>query len=79
MADKKKVGWDMTSRDSFEAGANWLRKQSGAFVVVAIRADGGVVSLHDNMAPMDAIQLLQKAFPRLLAAMESLDLERRRL
>ena len=64
MADSKKP-WDLTSTHALEGACEWIRKQSGALMVVAIRVEDSAIAADPSLAPKDI-------FPRLELEMEAL-------
>lgn len=51
MAGKKK--WDLTSPRSLQAAAEWIRRQSGAQVVLVIRKDDWAESHDLAFSPLE--------------------------
>ena len=64
MADSKKP-WDLTSSHALLGACEWIRKQSGALMVVAIRVEDSAIAADPSLAPKDI-------FPRLLQDTEEL-------
>lgn len=64
MAEKKK--WDLTSTHSLQGAAGWIRKNSGARLVLVIRAQDVACSVDEGLEPLDAIQTVRDELPQLL-------------
>lgn len=61
MAEKRK--WDLTSRRSLAAAAEWLRGRSDAIAVVVVRGDDTVMAVHPDVAPRDAATAVWDLLP----------------
>jgi hypothetical protein len=59
-------GWDLASVHSLEAAAKWIRKNSGAQLVLVIRPRDAVVAIEPGMQPMQAITTVRNELPALL-------------
>lgn len=57
MAEKKK--WDLTSRRSLAAAAEWLRERSDAIAVIVVRGEDTVMAVHEDAAPHDAAETVR--------------------
>ena len=64
MADSKKP-WDLTSTHALEGACEWIRKQSGALMVVAIRVEDSAIAADPAMAPKDLLPRLELELPAL--------------
>ncbi len=72
MAERQK--WDLTSRRSLGAAAEWLRARSDAIAVIVVRGEDTVMAVHEDAAPHDAADTVRE----LLAEMaEEVNRERR--
>ncbi len=58
--------WDLTSLHSLEGAAEWIRKKSGALLVLVVRADD-VAFAVDSLIPRcaDALTMVEVAMPEL--------------
>jgi hypothetical protein len=56
-------GWDLTSPRSLDAGAEWLRKEAGALLVLVIRAEDVAFAVDPAIAPADASVMVEVAMP----------------
>ncbi len=65
--------WDMTTTNSLEAAAGWLRKQSDAVLVVVIRAQDAVVAVDEGIGVGDVCGILERCLPEALARLEPAD------
>lgn len=63
MAAKK--AWDLTSAHALEGACEWIRKRSGALMVVAIRVEDSALAADPAMPTQDIL-------PRLELEMEAL-------
>jgi len=61
----KAKSWDLTSTHALEGACEWIRKRSGALMVVAIRVDDSALAADPAMAAKDVL-------PRLELEMEAL-------
>lgn len=61
MAAKKK--WDLTSRRSLGAAAEWLRGKSDAIAVIVVRGEDTVMAVHPEAAPRDAAETVKDLLP----------------
>ena len=64
MAEKKK--WDLTSTHSLEGAAGWIRKGSGASLVLVIRAQDVACSVDEGLEPLDVVTMVRNELPQLL-------------
>lgn len=83
MTEKKK--WDLTSTHSLEGATEWLRKQSGAYLVLVIRGElpgvrqADVVFATDPvLRPQDVFDMVNAAVPELIDSMHKLRAEKAR-
>lgn len=67
MAEKKK--WDLTSLNSLAAAAEWLRKGSGAQVVLVIRKDDWAEAHDLALGPMDVRNAVRDTLTPMLDVM----------
>ncbi len=67
MAEKRE--WDLTSTHSLEGAAEWIRKKSGAALVLVVRGED-VVFAVDPAVPryVDAVTMVEAAMPELEAS-----------
>lgn len=61
-----KQKWDLTSTHSLEGAAGWIRKRSGALLVLVIRPNDVAFDVDPNLAPVDAIATVREEMPGLL-------------
>lgn len=67
MADeKKKKKWDLTRQGGMWSAMEWIRRDSGALLVVALRVDDMAFNVAPGMAPRDAVEMLRDELPALL-------------
>lgn len=64
--EKKKKKWDLTAAGGMWSAMEWIRKESGALVVVALRVDDMAFSVDAGVQPGDAVELLRSELPALL-------------
>jgi hypothetical protein len=62
----ERTAWDLTSANSLAGAARWVRKQSGALLVLVIRRRDAAIATEPGMAPMKAIDLIRNELPQLL-------------
>jgi len=62
---RKPPNWEKTG--TVAGYAEYLRKQAGAFAVVVIRRDDGVIAVDPDLSPRDAGEQLAERIPQLLA------------
>lgn len=64
MSEKRE--WDLTSAHSLEGAAEWIRKKSGAALVLVVRGED-VVFAVDPTVPRakDAMEMVEVAMPEL--------------
>lgn len=55
----KRKGWDLTSLHSLQGGAEWIRKNTGAQLVLVVRPGDVAFAVDPNIAPKDARQLVE--------------------
>jgi hypothetical protein len=63
MADKRQ--WDLTSTHSLEGAAEWIRKQSGALLVLVVRAEDVAFAVDSSIRLLDAVTMVEVAMPEL--------------
>ena len=73
----KGKGWDLTSRRSLESAAEWIRKGSGALLVLVVRAEDVAFALDAQIAPRDARDMVDAALEGVAEQMEDARLEAR--
>lgn len=56
-----KKGWDLASLHSCESGAEWIRKNAGALLVLVVRAEDVAFALDPLIAPQDARDMVDVA------------------
>ena len=66
-------GWDLTSLHSLESAAEWIRKGSGALLVLVVRPNDIAFAVHPEVRPKDAIEMVELVLPE-----TQIGLERRR-
>jgi hypothetical protein len=64
MADKGK-GWDLTSTHALEGACEWIRKRSGALMVVAIRVEDSAIAADVELPIRDLLPRLELEMPDL--------------
>jgi hypothetical protein len=57
MGDKKK--WDLSKLHALEAACEWIRKESGALMVVAIRVEDSAIAVDPAMPAGDLVPRLE--------------------
>jgi hypothetical protein len=55
----KGKGWDLTTLHSLEGGAEWIRKNAGAQLVLVIRPGDVAFAVDPQIAPRDAGELVR--------------------
>ena len=68
-------GWDLTSLHSLEGAAEWIRKNSGALLVLVVRAEDVAFAVDAQVAPADARDMVEIVMPGAMARLESERLE----
>lgn len=63
MAEKKQ--WDLTSLHSLEGGAEWIRKKSGALLVLVVRPGDVAFALDPTIRVADALSMVAVAMPEM--------------
>lgn len=64
-------GWDLTSRHSLEAAVEWVRKGSGALLVLVVRAEDVAFAVDAAIAPRDALDMVDAAMPEIAGSLEA--------
>jgi hypothetical protein len=59
----KGKGWDLTSLHSLEGAAEWIRKNSGALLVLVVRAEDIAFAVDAQIAPADARVMVELVMP----------------
>ena len=57
MSDRAK--WDLTSQHALEGACEWIRKRSGALMVVAIRVDDSALAVDPDLATKEVLPRLE--------------------
>lgn len=57
----KGAKWDITSLHSLEGAAEWIRKGSGALLVLVVRAEDVAFAVDPMIAPKDAGDMVEVA------------------
>ena len=70
VTDKPKKKWDLTSTNSMEAAAGYLRKNAGAMVVIVIRAADAVCVVDEGIPAGEVNKYLFNHLPEALARLE---------
>jgi hypothetical protein len=68
---EKKPKWDLTSTNSLEAAAGYLRKNAGAQVVIVIREHDAVIAVDVGIAAEDVHRHLFRALPGAIERLEA--------
>jgi hypothetical protein len=58
---------DMTALHAVEGLAEWIRKGSGALLVLVVRSEDAVVAVDPLIAPGDALTMVEVAMPEAMA------------
>ena len=64
MAERKQ--WDLTSVHALEGAAEWIRKRSGAIVVMVVRGQDKAFAVSPDVAPSDAAELVRDLLPEMV-------------
>ena len=67
MSSEKKA-WDLTSTHSLEGAAEWVRKKSGALLVMVIRPEDAAFALDPAVRASDAMGMIEAAAPEMEAS-----------
>ena len=62
--------WDMTSTNSMEAGAEYLRKKTGAVLVLVLRAQDAVVVVDEGVNAPDVPCIISSCLHEAIARLE---------
>jgi hypothetical protein len=57
MSDRKQ--WDLTSTHALEGACEWIRKRSGALMVVAIRVEDSAIAADPEMPAKEILPRLE--------------------
>jgi hypothetical protein len=68
MGDGKKR-WDLTSTHALEGACEWIRKSSGALMVVAIRVEDSAIAADPAMPAKDLLPRLELEMAELAEAL----------
>jgi hypothetical protein len=71
----KGAKWDLTSLHSLEGAAEWIRKGSGALLVLVVRAEDVAFAVDKEVAPADARDMVEIVMPGAMARLEEVRLE----
>ena len=74
--DKGK-GWDLTSLHSLQGGAEWIRKNAGAQVVLVVRPGDVAFAVDPMIAPADARLLVENELESMQRQLSEMRLEAR--
>ena len=61
MSEKK--GWDLTSLHSLDSAAEWIRKKSGAPLVLLVRPEDIAFAVDGKIAPSAAREMVEYVMP----------------
>jgi hypothetical protein len=56
-------GWDLSSQHSLEGAAEWIRKNSGAVLVLVVRGEDVAFSVDARVAPAAAREMVECVLP----------------
>lgn len=59
----KGKGWDLTSQHSLEGAAEWIRKNSGALMVLVVRPEDVALAVDPWIAAKDISTMVEVAMP----------------
>lgn len=62
----KGKGWDLTILHSLESAAEWIRKGSGALLVLVVRAEDIAFAVDGQVAPADSKDMVEFVMPRVV-------------
>ena len=65
-------GWDLTSLHSLDSAVEWVRKGSGALLVLVVRAEDVAFAVDPAIAAKDAAALVEAAMPEVGARLKEL-------
>jgi hypothetical protein len=68
-------GWDLTSLNSLQSAAKWVREGSGALLVLVVRAEDVAFAVDEQIAPSDALTMVEVAMPDAMRRLEEMRLE----
>jgi hypothetical protein len=71
----KGKGWDLNSLHSLEGAAEWIRKGSGALLVLVVRPTDVAFAVDLEVAPSDAVEMVQLVMPEAMRRLEDVRLE----
>lgn len=74
----EKKNWDLTSRHSLEGAAEWVRKKSGALLVLVVRGEDVAFALDPAIRLADAGAMVEAAMPELVESVTRQRAERGR-
>ena len=66
----KTKGWDLTSLHSLEGAAEWIRKNSGALLVLVVRAEDVAFAVDLDVAPKAAVDMVGLVMPDAMHRLE---------
>lgn len=61
MSEKK--SWDLASLHSLEGAAEWIRKKSGALLVLVVRPEDIAFAVDSQIAPLAAREMVEFVMP----------------
>ena len=59
--------WDLTSKHSLDAAAEWMRKNAGGLLVLVVRGEDMAFAVDPTIAPKAAVEMVEVVMPDLLA------------
>lgn len=74
----KGKGWDLTSLRSLESASEWIRKGSGALLVLVVRAEDIAFAVDGQIAPKDARDMVEYVMPNVQEQLEQARVEQLR-
>lgn len=63
-------GWDLTSLNSLESAAEWIRKGSDALLVLVVRREDIAFAVHPDVRSKDAVEMVEYVLPQTLVQLE---------
>jgi hypothetical protein len=68
----KGKGWDLTSTHSLEGAVEWIRKGSGALLVLVVRAEDVAFAVDGKVSPSDAVAMVEVVMPGAMARLDEM-------
>lgn len=59
--------WDLTSKHSLDAAAEWMRKNAGGLLVLVVRGEDMAFAVDPTIAPKAAVEMVEVVMPGSLA------------